>query len=105
MGLSFSMTALLSLNSTIVVTTEQVSCSLNEEPCILNLKNSVYYGLDPVGARVWDLLREPRTVSEVLDALLRDYNIEAALCKRNLLDLLEDLRVEGLIDVRDTGVV
>jgi hypothetical protein len=99
------MNALLSLHSTIVATTEQVSCSLNEESCILNLKNSVYYGLDPVGARVWDLLREPRTVSDVLDALLRDYNVEAELCERNLFDLLENLQVEGLIEVRGAGVV
>src|SRR6202158_4134810 len=71
------MSALLSLNSIIVATSEQVSCPLGEESCILNLKNSSYYGLDPVGACVWNLLREPRTVGDLRNALLDEYEVEA----------------------------
>ncbi|GAC1622878.1 MAG: hypothetical protein PVS2B2_02460 [Candidatus Acidiferrum sp.] len=102
---SFPMNALLSLHSVVVATSEQVSCSLNEESCILNLKNSVYYGLDPVGARVWDLLREPRPIREVLDTLLQEYDVAAQVCEQNLLDLLENLRAEGLIEVRGANDV
>jgi len=98
------MSALLSLNSIIVATSEQVSCPLGEESCILNLKNSSYYGLDPVGACVWNLLREPRTVGDLRNALLDEYEVEAESCERNLLDLLENMRAEGLIEVRGVAV-
>jgi Coenzyme PQQ synthesis protein D (PqqD) len=90
----------LSANSIVVMAAEQVSCPLGEESAILNLKNSVYYGLDPVGARVWTLLQEPRSVGELRDTLLSEYEVEAGRCEDDLLALLEKMRSEGLIEVR-----
>jgi len=94
------MDASLSVQSIVVAANEHVSCPLGEEAAILNLKNCVYYGLDPVGARVWHLLREPRRVSEIRDALLDEYEVESDRCERDLIVLLEKLRAEGLIEVR-----
>ena len=65
------MDAPLSLHSVVVAAAEQVSCPLGEEAAILNLKNSVYYGMNPVGARIWELLKQPRSVGELRDALAR----------------------------------
>jgi len=94
------MGASLYLQSVVVAASEQISCPLGEESAILNLKNSVYYGLDPVGAHVWKLLREPKSVRELRDALLDEYDVEAERCEQDLLELLEKMRVEGLIEVR-----
>jgi hypothetical protein len=90
----------LSVESIVVASREQVSCPLGEEAAILNLKNSVYYGLDPVGARVWNLLREPKSIGALRDTLLDEYEVEAERCERDLLALLEKMRGEGLIEVR-----
>lgn len=79
---------------------EQVSCPLGDESAILNLKNSVYYGLNSVGARVWELLRQPKSVGEIRDALLEEFEVEAERCERDLLDLLEKMRSEGLVEVK-----
>jgi Coenzyme PQQ synthesis protein D (PqqD) len=94
------MGASLYLQSVVVAATEQISCPLGEESAILNLKNSVYYGLDPVGARVWNLLREPRSVRELRDTLVDEYDVGAERCEQDLLELLEKMRIEGLIEVR-----
>jgi len=93
----------LSANSIVVMAPEQISCPLGEESAILNLKNSMYYGLDPVGARVWSLLQQPRSVGEVRDALLSEYEVEAGRCEADLLALLEKMLSEGLIEVRVTS--
>ena len=93
------MDAGLSLDSIVTAAAEQVSCPLGDEAAILNLKNTVYYGLDPVGARIWALLQEKRSVSELRDTLVDEYDVEAERCERDLLDLLEKMRVEGLIQV------
>jgi hypothetical protein len=95
------MDAPLSVHSVVVAIPEQVSCSLAEEAAILNLKNSVYYGLDAVGARVWNLLQQPRSVGELRDVLLDEYQVEVRRCEQDLLDLLEKMRSEGLIEVRE----
>ncbi len=89
----------LSLHSVVVATSEQVSCPLDDESAILNLKNSVYYGMNPVGTRVWNLLQKPKRIVELRDALLEEYDVDAERCERDLLDLLEQMRVEGLIEV------
>jgi hypothetical protein len=89
----------LSLNSIVVATKEQVSCSLDDESAILNMKNSVYYGMDSVGTRIWNLLRQPRTVCEIRDAMLKEYDVEPERCERDLLELLGEMKAEGLIDV------
>jgi Coenzyme PQQ synthesis protein D (PqqD) len=94
------MEAPLTLHSVVVAASEQVSCPLGEESAILNLKSSSYYGLDPVGTLVWNLLRQPRCIGDIRDALLHEYDVEAERCERDLLDLLLKMREEGLIEVR-----
>jgi hypothetical protein len=94
------MDAPLSLHTIVVATSEQVSCPLGEESAILNLKNSVYYGMNPVGARVWDLLKQPKSVTELRNALLEEFEVDEARCGGDLLALLETMRSEGLIEIR-----
>lgn len=99
------MDASLSVHSIVVVASEQVSCPLGEESAILNLKNSVYYGMNPVGTRVWNLLKQPRSVEELRNTLLREYDVDAELCERDLLELLGRMQREGLIEVKDPGLL
>jgi hypothetical protein len=91
----------LSFHAIVVAASEQVSCPLGEEAAILNLKNSVYYGMNPVGARVWDLLKQPKSVRELRDVLLEEYEVDQERCEKDLLALLGTMRDEGLIVVRD----
>jgi hypothetical protein len=99
------MDAPLSLHTVVVASAEQVSCPLGEEAAILNLKNSVYYGMNPVGARVWDLLKQPKRVSELRDVLLEEYEVEPERCSQDLLALLQKMREEGLIEVGAAAAV
>jgi hypothetical protein len=91
----------LSAESVVVASKEQVSCELSGEAAILNLTSGVYYGLDPVGARVWSLLQEPRLVGAIRDALTAEYDVDANGCERDLVALLRDLAAARLIEVRD----
>jgi hypothetical protein len=90
----------LSRDSIVVATSEQVSCELGDESVILNMNNSSYYGMDPVGSSVWKLLQQQqRSVAELRDAVLGEYDVESDRCERDLLALLEQMRGEGLIKV------
>ena len=90
----------LSLHSIVVATSEQVSCALGDESAVLNMKNSVYYGLNVLGTRIWTLLEEPRSVVQLRDAIVNEYDVEPSVCERDLFALLEQMRSEGLIEVR-----
>jgi hypothetical protein len=86
--------------SVIVAVKDQVSCNLAGEAAILNIKSGVYYGLDPVGARVWSLLEDPRTVDDIRSTIVDEYDVEPERCERDLIVLLEKLLAEGLIEVK-----
>jgi Coenzyme PQQ synthesis protein D (PqqD) len=91
----------VSVDSSIVAAREQVSSDLGGEVAILDLKSGTYYSLDAVGARLWSLLQEPRTVEEIRDVLVREYEVDDERCERDLVALLQRLADEGLIEVRD----
>jgi hypothetical protein len=86
--------------STVLATKNQVSCDLAGELVILNLKSGMYYGLDSVGARIWNLIQEPKTVSAVLDTLLEEYDVEPDRCESDLFLLLSDLAGRDLLEIK-----
>jgi hypothetical protein len=88
----------LAVESRVVVSKDQVSCDLGGEAAVLNLKNGVYYGLDPVGARVWQLIQEPKTLAQIRDVLKAEYDVETAQLEADIRDLLEQLAEQGLIE-------
>jgi hypothetical protein len=92
---------MISMNSVITVTKELVSADLGEEVAILHLENGVYYGLDAVGARIWDLIQEPKRVDELQNSILMEYDVEPGRCKSDLLDLLEELEGQGLVEIKE----
>ena len=94
------MDRIISQQSCIAATKNQVSGDLLDgEVVILNLKDGVYYGLNSIGSRIWALIQEPRTVREVRDTLLQEYEIEEECCTQELLALLQDLASHELIEI------
>lgn len=92
---------MVSLNSTVSASESQIYSDLGGEIVCLNLKSGVYYGLDAVGARIWELIQVPRAVKEIRDVLLEEYDVEPERWEHDLLALLGQLAAEGLIEVRD----
>ena len=71
---------------------------------MLHLDSGLYYGLDEVGALVWQRISErgtPPTTEALRDAILAAFEVESATCEQDLLELLEGLVRAGLIEVRD----
>lgn len=64
------MATVVSLASTVTAAKGQIWSDLGGEVVILKLDNAMYYSLDPVGTRIWELIQEPRSVSEIRDTLL-----------------------------------
>ena len=91
---------MVSENSFIIAAKEQISSELAGEAVILNLKSGVYYGLNPVGASIWNLIQKPTSVREIRDAILEEYNVDFDECDRDVKALLEQLQEQGMIEVQ-----
>jgi Coenzyme PQQ synthesis protein D (PqqD) len=73
--------------------------NLNGERVLLNLKNGVCYGLDPVGATVWEQLESGRTLEWLAGFVSGKYQLDPDLGMSDLLSFTHDLREHGLIEV------
>ena len=87
--------------SVISVTKEAVHCDVEDEVVILGLKDGVYYGLNPVGAFIWSLIQKPKTVAEIRDAVLEEYDVEKEVCENDLMELLTELSDKGLVEIEE----
>lgn len=84
----------------VVAARDQVSVEVDGEAVILNLADGVYYGLDPVGAWIWERMEQPRSVAELRDAVVAEWEVDAPTAEADLLALLAELAARGLVDVR-----
>ena len=87
------------LSSVVRAVKDQVSTRLGTEVVLLSLKDSTYYGLDEVGASIWNLLAEPISVSAIRDTVIREYDVTAEIAEKDLLALLKTLFDHGLIEI------
>jgi hypothetical protein len=70
---------------------------LQGEGVLLNLKTGAYFGLDQVGTRVWQLLEQHEALSEIVAAILAEYDVPEARCAEDILALIADMEKQGLV--------
>lgn len=80
---------------------DQVSCDMAGEAVTLNLESGMYFGMDKVAARIWDLLEEPRTLKHIHDVILQEYEVDQESCERDLLAFLNQMESAGLIEIQN----
>ena len=74
---------------------------LSGETVLLNLESGVYYGLDAVGTRVWQLLMQGRTIAERLRDDDRGVRRRAGRAARRCLASGGELRERGIVTPRE----
>lgn len=95
------MNSQIARGSIVVAARGQVSCDLAGEVAILDMKSGIYYGLNAVGARIWNLIQEPQLVDAICATILEEYDVEADQSARDILTLLQALLANGLVEVRN----
>ena len=91
----------INLKSMIQRKDDLVSCDLDGETMLMSVKTGKYYGMDPMGSRIWALLETTRSVFEICTVLLAEFDVERQLCERDSLAFLNKLSQENLIKVVD----
>ncbi|MEO0537623.1 MAG: PqqD family protein [Cyanobacteria bacterium P01_A01_bin.123] len=94
----------ISSNAVILLTQDQISCELSGEAVILNMVSGIYYGLNEVGAYIWELIQQPRSFGALCSILVEEYDVPAEVCKQELTNILLELKNANLIEVRDEPI-
>lgn len=75
---------------------------LGGELVLLNLDSEEYFGLDTVGASMWQILQETGSIQATYDRLLEQYEVEPEQLKQDLLELIEKFVDHGLVELADS---
>lgn len=73
---------------------------LQGEAVLLNLNSGIYFGLDAVGTRMWQLIVEHEQLAPVVRSMVAEYEVSEAQSAADLIDLVARLRDQGLVTVK-----
>lgn len=74
-----------------------VSTATGDELVLLSFKTDTYYGLNPVGARMWDLLGQGASVDTLCAILLSEYGVSEEVLRSDVRTVMADLDAQSLI--------
>ena len=88
----------ISFNTPARICSDVVSREVNGEEVILYLSTGTYFGLDPVGTRIWHLLQEGRSLRAIHTTMLEEYEVGEEQLTHDLLSLVRMLNKHRLIE-------
>lgn len=56
-----------------------------------------YNILNPVGTRVWDLIDGTRSIEEIVQAIVEEYDVTADVAESDVRELVEDLKKHAIV--------
>lgn len=90
----------MNLDSAFVIPPEVQSRTVGEETVMIDLASGTYFGLDPVGARMWQFIQEGKSLRQVCDAMVEEYEVSREVLEQDALALARDLADKKLITSR-----
>ncbi len=72
---------------------------LDNHQVMMHIEKGKYFGLTPVGKRIWELINEPKTFSEITDQLLTEFDVEEDVCKQEVEEFLKKAKDADLVKI------
>jgi hypothetical protein len=93
----------MDFNQTVVLSQDVISQEVSGETVLLDLGSECYFGLDTVGTRIWQLIKENGQLLTVYNTLLDEYEVEESQLRRDLEVLITEACERGLITLQSEG--
>jgi len=87
------------MNSKLVRDNDVIFSDMDGETVMMSIERGEYYGINPIGSRIWSLLETPRTVSALCDTLCPDYDVTPEQCAVDVQLFLIQLVDKGVIKI------
>ncbi|HYF50024.1 MAG TPA: PqqD family protein [Planctomycetota bacterium] len=87
------------LNSRIEVDPAAVYQKVGDEIVFLHTGEGVYYSLNPVGSRAWELLLQHQRLQPVIDAMLDEFDVSSDTLRTDLLRIVSELQEKKIVRI------
>ncbi|MBN1187693.1 MAG: lasso peptide biosynthesis PqqD family chaperone [Bacteroidales bacterium] len=88
---------ILSLQSIIKRNPEMISSDMDGETVMMSMENGEYYGLDPIGSRIWAIIENETKIEDLIIQLLDEFEVEREQCEEETLSFINDLSGKNLL--------
>lgn len=92
-------TSRITIDSTISQIEDIVASDIDNEKVMMSIEKGQYFGLEPTGSRIWEMIETPAKVSVIIDTLMGQFDVDRETCERDLLAFLGELDEAGIIQV------
>lgn len=80
------------------ISDQAIANAVADETVILHLGNGTYYGLDSIGARMWEAIKAGEPPVAICEAVLAQYDVDPQQLADDLRALLADLVSNSLLE-------
>ena len=70
---------------------------VEDEIVVLDLETSIYYSLNEVASRIWELIHQGKGASEISQALTKEYEVDGKRVQKDASSFVAELKKEKLI--------
>lgn len=70
------------------------------EAILLNIENKYFYTLNEVALRIWNLIDGSRSIADIINVLLKEYNIDRPKVTKSASRQIKEFAKYGLVKVR-----
>ena len=82
--------------------TKVLSSKIDEEVILMSFEADSYFGIDPVGSHIWELLsKQPATINELVQILVEEYEVDEQTCRKDVQTFIDDMYARKLIEQAD----
>lgn len=70
---------------------------IDEEVVMMHIEKGKYYAFDSVGSRIWELMKKPQKINNIVYTLIEEYDVDPRMCEEQVLEFINKLYQEDLI--------
>ena len=86
------------MNTIWEVSQKVLSSKIDEEVILMSFEADSYFGIDPVGSRIWELLSEkPASINELVVILVDEYEVDEETCRKQVQIFIYEMYTKKLI--------
>jgi hypothetical protein len=86
------------MNTIWQVSQKVLSSKIDEEVILMSFEADSYFGIDPVGSRIWELLSEkPASINELVVILVDEYEVDEETCRKQVQIFIDEMYTKKLI--------
>lgn len=75
--------------------------TLASETVLLNIETGHYYGMDASGGRFFEVMREAKSLTSAVEALVLEFDAPVEQIRQDMLRYCADLLEHGLIELQE----